>query len=43
MSRLYRALCNFLRGFTGLTPLGRDPDTVRHTLEHRAATRKTCC
>jgi hypothetical protein len=37
------ALRDFLRGFTGLVPLGRDPASVRHALEHRAATRKTCC
>jgi hypothetical protein len=38
-----RALRDFLRGFTGLAPLGRDPASVRHALEHRAASRKSCC
>jgi hypothetical protein len=38
-----RALRDFLRGFAGLAPLGRDPETVRHALEHRAASRKSCC
>jgi hypothetical protein len=43
MRAALRALRDFLRGFTGLAPLGRDPETVRHALEHRAARRKTCC
>ena len=43
MRAVLRALRDFLRGFTGLTPLGRDPETVRHALEHRAGQRKSCC
>jgi hypothetical protein len=43
MRRFLRAARDFLRGFTGLTPLGRDEAAVRHALEHRAATRKSCC
>jgi hypothetical protein len=42
MRRLLRALRDFVRGFAGLTPLGRDPASVRHALEHRAGTRKSC-
>ena len=43
MRRFWHALGHFLRGFTGLAPLGRDSETVRHALEHRAARRKSCC
>jgi hypothetical protein len=43
MRALFRALCDFLRGFAGLGPLGRDPQAVRHALEHRAAGRRSCC
>jgi hypothetical protein len=43
MSRFWGALRGFLRGFTGLGPVGRDERAVRHALEHRAATRKSCC
>jgi hypothetical protein len=43
MRAMLRALRDFLRGFAGLTPLGRDPATVRHALEQRAAGRKSCC
>jgi hypothetical protein len=43
MRRALRALRDFVRGFVGLTPLGRDPASVRHALEHRAAARKSCC
>ena len=43
MKRMLAALRDFVRGFAGLTPLPRDPDAVRHALEHRAAARKTCC
>jgi hypothetical protein len=38
-----RALRDFVRGFAGLSQLGRDPESVRHALEHRAAGRKSCC
>jgi hypothetical protein len=43
MRRAFEALRNFLRGFTGLAPLGRDPAAVRRALERRAAARKSCC
>ena len=43
MRTLLRALRDFVRGFAGLSPLGRDPASVRHALEHRSAHRKTCC
>ncbi len=43
MKRLWCALRYFVRGFAGLAPLGRDSASVRHALEHRAATRNTCC
>ena len=43
MRRVVLALREFLRGFAGLAPLGRDPDSVRHALERRAAGRKSCC
>jgi hypothetical protein len=43
MKRFLRSLCDFVRGFTGLAPLGRDPAAVRQALEHRAAARKSCC
>lgn len=43
MKRVFAALRGFLRGFVGVVPLGRDPETVRHALEHRAAGRKSCC
>ncbi len=43
MRRLLCALRGFLRGFTGLAPLGRDPETVRQALERRAAGRRSCC
>ena len=43
MKRFFRSLRDFVRGFTGLGALGRDPDSVRHALEHRAAGRKSCC
>jgi hypothetical protein len=43
MRRFVRALRDFVRGFAGLTPLGGDPASVRHALEHRAAGRKSCC
>jgi hypothetical protein len=43
MRAALRALRDFLRGFTGLAPLGHDSRSVRHALEHRAAQRKTCC
>jgi len=43
MSRFFQALRDFVRGFAGLTPLGRDPASVRHALEHRAAGRENCC
>jgi hypothetical protein len=43
MRRILHALRGFVRGFAGLAPLGRDSQTVRHALEHRAAHRKTCC
>jgi hypothetical protein len=43
MRRFVRALRDFVRGFAGLVPLGRDPAAVRHALEHRAAGRKSCC
>jgi hypothetical protein len=40
---ILRALRDFVRGFAGLAPLGRDAETVRHALEQRAAGRKSCC
>jgi hypothetical protein len=43
MKRTILALRDFLRGFVGLAPLGRDPETVRHALEQRAAGRRSCC
>ena len=43
MRRFWQALRGFVHGFAGLAPLGRDPETVRHALEHRAAGRKSCC
>ena len=43
MRRVLLALRGFLRGFVGLAPLGRDPETVRRALEQRAAGRKSCC
>jgi hypothetical protein len=43
MRRFLHALRDFVRGFAGLGPLGRDPASVRHALEHRAAGRKGCC
>jgi hypothetical protein len=43
MKRVFLALRDFLRGFAGLAPLGRDPETVRRALELRAAGRKSCC
>ena len=43
MIRLFRAVRDFVYGFAGLTPLGRDSASVRHALEHRAARRKGCC
>jgi hypothetical protein len=43
MRRFLSALRGFLSGFAGLAPLGRDPEAVRHALERRAASRKTCC
>jgi hypothetical protein len=43
MRRFWQALRGFLRGFAGLTPLGRDSASVRHALEHRAAGRNSCC
>ncbi|HET7292867.1 MAG TPA: hypothetical protein VFM88_10610 [Vicinamibacteria bacterium] len=43
MRRFLRSLRDFLRGFTGLGPLGRDPASVRHALEHRSAARRSCC
>jgi len=43
MSRVWRALRDFLRGFTGLAPLGRDSATVRDALEHRSSHRDRCC
>jgi len=43
MTRALRALRDFLRGFVGWGPLGRDSESVRHALEHRAAGRKSCC
>ena len=43
MRNALRALRDFLRGFVGWVPLGRDPESVRHALEHRAAGRKSCC
>jgi hypothetical protein len=43
MRRLLSALRHFLCGFAGLAPLGRDPETVRHALERRAAGRRSCC
>lgn len=42
-SALLHAIAGFLRGFTGCTPLPRDPAAVRHALEHRATTRRGCC
>ncbi len=43
MMGFFRALRDFLRGFAGLVPLGRDPESVRHALAHRAADRRSCC
>ena len=43
MIRLFRAIRDFVHGFAGLAPLGRDSASVRHALEHRAARRKSCC
>ena len=43
MRNALRALRDFVRGFVGLAPLGRDPESVRHALERRAAGRKSCC
>jgi hypothetical protein len=43
MRRWLTALRDFVRGFAGLVPLGRDPKDVRHALEHRAAGRRSCC
>jgi hypothetical protein len=43
MTAWWRALRDFLRGFTGLAPLGDDPEAVRRALERRAAGRKSCC
>ena len=43
MRALWHALRGFVRGFAGLAPLGRDADSVRHALEHRAAGRRSCC
>jgi hypothetical protein len=40
---LLHALASFLRGFTGLVPLPRDPAGVRCALEHRAGSRRSCC
>jgi hypothetical protein len=43
MKAVLLALRDFLRGFAGLAPLGRDPESVRRALEQRAAGRKSCC
>jgi hypothetical protein len=43
LSAALEALRNFVRGYAGLAPLGRDPASVRHALEHRAAGRNSCC
>ena len=43
MRRSWTALWGFLRGFVGVAPLGRDAESVRHALEQRAASRKSCC
>jgi len=43
VTAVLRALRDFVRGFAGLAPLGRDPETVRHALEQRASGRKSCC
>jgi hypothetical protein len=43
MRACLRALRDFLRGFTGLAPLGGDAESVRRALERRAAQRKSCC
>ncbi len=40
--RLLAALAGFLRGFTGLEPMGRDPASARRALERRAS-RGGCC
>jgi hypothetical protein len=41
--RLLAALAGFLRGFTGLGPVARDPAGARRALERRAAQRRSCC
>jgi hypothetical protein len=42
-SALVHALAAFLRGFTGMAPLPRDPAGVRCALEQRAGSRRSCC
>ena len=42
-SALLHAIAGFLRGFTGVAPLPRDPAGVRCALEHRAGSRRSCC
>ena len=43
LRRLLAALAAFLRGFTGLEPVARDPAGARRALEARAARRRSCC
>jgi hypothetical protein len=40
---LLAALAAFLRGFTGLEPIAREPAAARRALERRAARRRSCC
>jgi hypothetical protein len=41
--KLLAAFTGFLRGFTGLEPLARDPAGAKRDLERRAAQRRSCC
>jgi hypothetical protein len=41
--RFAAALAGFLRGFTGLESVARDPAGARRALERRAAHRRSCC
>jgi hypothetical protein len=41
--RILAALAGFLRGFTGLGAVARDPAGAKRALEQRAAHRGSCC
>jgi hypothetical protein len=43
LRRAGAALGGFLKGFLGLTRIGRDAASARRALEQRAATRRSCC